>query len=1683
MKKGSIVKFCLQAKSRSTCKLFFVLCLLGLRMSAEATVRINEFMSSNGASIADEDGDREDWIELFNYGTEPVNMAGWGLTDDREDPFQWVFPDALIKPGQFLLVYASGKDRRAYAEGEFLTALYPDLRDGTVAGAAGIWLFDEAEGEVVLDSSGQGNHGTLHGAVRVCDDILGHALQFTRASNDYVSIPNSPSLQTTNSMTLAMWVKPASLGVRQNPWDKAYGGEGTLTLDEDGQCSFYWGMSGANAMPYEQFRSSVSMPQNQWTHIAVMRDHERSLVRWYFNGELVAASNAPLAAKASSRSVRIGRGYLNTFDGRIARPVLLPYAIEDARLHANFKISAEGEWLQLSRPDGNSTDLVAPVAIPRDVSYGRSSQDPNIWSFFAQPTPGVPNTTPDFAEVVWEAPSFSVEGGFYDEEFVLHLNAADPEATILYTLDGSDPHPDNLGGKTYFYKDQYPFEPDNLPSPMLTGSYESLMYESPILIRDRSADPNHLSLRNTTFYSSSESYAPDQPVFKGSVVRARILKDHALPGPVSTHTYFVASNASTRYGLPVLSLSMDEDTLFDYGIGIYTAGKDFDDWREANPGVSTPGSAPGNYRRRGDYAEHPMNLEVFLPQQGRVFAQNLGYRIHGGWTRHHPQKSIRLYAKHNYDEENTMEFAFIPGLLGNQTGQPIESFRRLLLRNAGDDFDRSRLVDAFMQNLVQQFNLDQQGYQPAIHFINGEYWGMINIRERVDRYFFSSHHGIDPDHITILTLNATVSEGSPLDRQHFLDLRNFIASHDMAIPAHYDIAAGQMDMRNFILYNVAQIYCNNRDWPQSNVSYWRANVQGASPTSDGRWRWILFDMDWGFGNVGGGAHHNTLAHALNGSDWSRIILNRLLDNPEFRASFINAFADHMATTFQPARVHTLADDMAAVIAPYMPEHAARWRNQRDYSVDYIKVYGSARPAHMRQHLANQFNLSSESAMATLDIDGPGQGYLGINTITINHETPGLPDPDQPFPWSGDYFPGIPITVRAIPEPGHRFAGWLEFPDESSPTLVFDPAGGVTITALFEKGPEPVLVHYWNFNDSSVLLEPSFTKVSGANISLIPGPATEVVVGTGGDFFGENARLGDEASSHLRVNNPVGAVMNIAMPTLGYDGIKVMFEVRRSGKGAGRLNICYTTDGETYDELSTILTYDAAPVLITLDLNEVNDVANNPDFALRIDFEQGEGGTAGNVRFDNWTVEGVALPGCNQPPEIVALIGHQSLLEDGDDAQFDLEDVFEDPDDDEMTFDAETSQPEIVSVSLTGSALTVTPLARGGATITVTADDGENDPVGSSFYVLVNPSAFVLTDNSFTFGEWGTDEPAFSYPANMLFLQSAKNDPKLADDLLYAYMIPAADAAVPEDADYPYGAEKRTRINGLGEDGISFINTGRGRDVGGALLALDTRNSSKTQLSWTGGTIEKNTRPYAMRLQYRTGLSGDWNDLPDEEGHPVEYIGQSPGHTTRFESILLPAEIMGQEYVQLLWRYYFLDSPGASSQRDMLRLDDMVVEPVQPSFSSFESWQQSVFHPHELADPAISGALADPDEPGVPNLLRYAFGLTRRDALPAYQSQGGEEESVLYYEHRRLRDADESLLYWLEITTDLETPDWLKITTDQGTPFGPLGETYVEAVKESLNDDGRTKTLRYTLSPAIMQSGCAFIRLVISLPPE
>jgi len=686
----------------------------------------------------------------------------------------------------------------------------------------------------------------------------------------------------------------------------------------------------------------------------------------------------------------------------------------NGEIHSNFKINNGNEPVVLTRSDSSMADYIGATQTMTDWSYGRYPDAGREWFYFNQPTPGGPNNTEPVADFA-DPPEFSHQAGFYPDDFYLEISAPNADDSIYYTLDGSPPSTD---------------------SPIYTG---------PLLMTWRGDEPNNLSLIRTTLPGIGFYYwgTPGSNVYKFNTVRARVIKQNFYPSKIISSSFIVDQDAQSRYTVPIISLISDSLNFFDETVGIYIAGTGIDstDWESAH------------FSQRGRAWERDVHVELFEPDGLLKLSQDAGVRIHGGFTRTANLKSLRLYARSEYDDKD-FDYQFFPEMEQN-------SFKRIMLRNAGNDVSFAFLRDAFMQSLVDDFFLDTQAYRHSIVFLNGEYWGVHYIRERYGKYYLEENYEIPTDSVDILENAHVVVEG---DDVHYNALCDFILDNDMSDSVNYAYIKTQMDVENYINYAACNIFFCQSDWPQNNVKFWRKKLNAYDPDAplghDGRWRWLMFDTDYGFGRIKPYTYDmiNFLLNVASG--WSPRLIQNLTGNEnkpgneEFRNSLINTMGDLLNSNFKVDRTLAGIQHIKDLLVPEILEHFDRWNKFNSMSqwngrIDVMINFAINRPGVVTEDIVQNFPMVYGTSNVTL-ASNLEMGEIKINKLTIDKNTIGLDDPVHPYPWSGTYFIGVPITLTALPNPGYEFVEWQGLSSED--TLIANLVGDTIFTAVFRAQP-------------------------------------------------------------------------------------------------------------------------------------------------------------------------------------------------------------------------------------------------------------------------------------------------------------------------------------------------------------------------------------------------------------------------------------------------------------------------------------------------------------------------------------------------------------------------------------------------------------------------------------------------------
>ena len=499
------------------------------------------------------------------------------------------------------------------------------------------------------------------------------------------------------------------------------------------------------------------------------------------------------------------------------------------------------------------------------------------------PTPGYKN------KIFISPPIFSNYSGFYDQDFYLSLFSSE-ECVIYYTIDGSDP----LNSKT------------------------AEIYEEPILIHDRTNEPNIYSeygeiINSSISISIGMNYiTPTYLVDKAMVVRA-ISKNSYGVSNVVDNIYFVSTgNLSIYKNYTIVSIIINPDNLYDPNKGIYVTGNRYLEWlkEEHTEGETVPNDIL-NYFSRGSEWEREANIKIF--EKGKITVeQNMGIKIKGGTTRGNPGKSLNLVARKKYGPKNIKAKIFPENK--NIDGEVINKYNSLSLLCVNS---KSRFKNEFATKTIHNRNdLSTMDMTNGIVFLNGEYFGMYIITEKFTDNFIENHYNI-PKNNVVMGKNGVVEEGPEEEYKKFMYLSKEYSKKDLKEKKYYDEISSYFDIDSLIEHYAAGLYLATFDWPNHNYAVWRNMGEKIENNkfSDGKWRFMTFDLDLtigGFyGDIGGIEiyEYNTFNHTIKRSSGPPTCLFiGLSKNEDFRNKFINIYCDYVNDVMSLDRINLIIED-------------------------------------------------------------------------------------------------------------------------------------------------------------------------------------------------------------------------------------------------------------------------------------------------------------------------------------------------------------------------------------------------------------------------------------------------------------------------------------------------------------------------------------------------------------------------------------------------------------------------------------------------------------------------------------------------------------------------------------------------------------------------------------------------------
>jgi len=552
------------------------------------------------------------------------------------------------------------------------------------------------------------------------------------------------------------------------------------------------------------------------------------------------------------------------------------------------------------------------------------------------------------------------------------------------------------GGNGWGYAEPSPFTygqnavtTSREPSPETKASFPASGFYSTAFTIDLSSVPNVRCELGGAVPSENSAHLDNIQISNTTVLRCANFAANSVASDVVTRTYVFETQPQT----PVVFLTANPMSLFDPDTGIYMEG----------PNAQTKDPHYGaNY---WEDKEIPVFVEL-LEKGGKspAFAKNAGFQIFGNYSRANKKKSVAIVFREKYGDKR-LEYPLFPDFPN------LKKFKVFLLRSNGSNFGGDYIRDRLCSSVTEGMDVDYQRGRGVVVYYNGEYYGIHNIRERSTEYYFETHYGLNPDEIDLLKADNSATAGSPADYEALMD---WLATNHLDNDKNYAYVADQIDVDNFINYMQTELFMNNRDWPANNLKKWR----GTNPKT--KWKWFIYDMDFGFGNEYSEFKNNIFefATAEDGPDWpngpaSTLLLRRLLENENFKTAFINRFPVLLAMNFEKSRLLARINAMMGEIESEISRDQRRWNLNASYmngQLNKIKTFAGTRQDVILSEMAEFFGLG-EVTKVTFSVSGSGK--ILVHNLPLDRSSMTI-----------SFFKGTPVTITAQ-ENGGTFTGWSD----------------------------------------------------------------------------------------------------------------------------------------------------------------------------------------------------------------------------------------------------------------------------------------------------------------------------------------------------------------------------------------------------------------------------------------------------------------------------------------------------------------------------------------------------------------------------------------------------------------------------------------------------------------------------------
>jgi len=923
--------------------------------NGDRNLRISEVMSSNRSAYPDEVGSFPDWIELTNTGDHPIALKGYGLSD-RADKITFIFPDITLEAGEHIIVFASDENKNA--AGQALHAKFKLSSSGDklfLFGSDGIafeeidvpamdrnmsysWIGDK--NYIITEQYSPGYENTQEGfaAFRASTVLTAGSLvineicasSITTLKDEDGEYPDWIELHNTSNKAIDL---------------------SNYALSDDPDSLIKWRFpQGAVIEPggyYVVYASGKDRPgvSGGWPHAGFkLRSDGETVILADIQGRMLDLVTYDLL-EADTSWGRDEEGISGFKRFTQPTPGLPNNRAGEVAMDTN-QCLANTSGLYITEVMAGNKSVVGPgVRNPYDYIeiYNMSGQAVNLKGYGLSDNIKKPRK--------WQLPNITLEnnsyliiycdttqtsskdGAYYFTNYNLAKEGetvclSTPDGTILDKVVVPQLYDDISFGRTlgqaglFYYSAPTPGAENGQG---FTGFAEKPAINTPGGLYERPLEgaggvtitvPLNSIVRYTLDGSDpteeSPIYREPIEIRKNTVVRARSYREGVEPSQIISQTYLI----SVYHTMPVVCLTTDPDNMWNEDTGMFADGPTLDRETQERPWENA------TYWQKNWFGGW---VEYYDENGSQQLSQGMTFRVMGQFSLDMPQKSLYIKADGQYGK-SSFDYALFDE-------RPYESYSSFVLRNGGQDGLYSRVIDGLQARVVDQSgsSVANQAWKPVIVYINGEYWGHYNMRERAGAKMIAQHEGWDnPDDIDLLEANGTsssnINQGSNRDYKKLVE---YVEEHDLVKDrTAFEYVCSQVDIDNMLDYFIFESFFGNTD--PGNIRFYR-NTKTGNP-EDAKWRYLFYDVDWGFFSVLGNRNQliGGVEYVLNPKGMgdqkikSNVLIRHLIKVPEIQDRFLTRYGQYFQTVFTTEYLTNLFNQMIMEIKPEMQMHMQRW---------------------------------------------------------------------------------------------------------------------------------------------------------------------------------------------------------------------------------------------------------------------------------------------------------------------------------------------------------------------------------------------------------------------------------------------------------------------------------------------------------------------------------------------------------------------------------------------------------------------------------------------------------------------------------------------------------------------------------------------------------------------------------------